>query len=93
MEWSVADVALIVTVTAMGVAVAYLENPQHKATVMMLPVPFTLATLAVGRLIDVTNVIAIGAFFGYWLLVWLLRMRLQMPILVAIPLAVFCYCS
>ena len=56
---------------------------------MMLPVPFTLATLAVGRPIDVTNVIAIGAFFGYWLLVWLLRM----PILVAIPLAVFCYCS
>ena len=92
MEWSVADVALIVTVTAMGVAVAYLENPQHKATVMMLPVPFTLATLAVGRPIDVTNVIAIDAFFGYWLLVWLLRMRLQMPILVAIPLAVFFYC-
>lgn len=92
MEWSVADVALIVTVTAMGVAVAYLENPQHKATVMMLPVPFTLATLAVGRPIDVTNIIAIAAFFGYWLLVWLLRMRLQMPILVAIPLAVFCYC-
>jgi len=92
LEWSVADVALIVTVTAMGVAVAYLENPEHKATVMMLPVPFTMATLAVGRPVDVTNVIAIGAFFGYWLLVWLLRMRLQMPTLVAIPLAVVGYC-
>ena len=64
MPWTLADLALIVTVTAMGVAVAYLRNPEHKATVLMLPVPFTLAMLAVGRPIDATNVIAIPALFG-----------------------------
>ena len=57
MDWSIADIALIAAVTTMGVAVAYFHNPEHKATVLMLPVPFTLATLAVGRPIDATNVL------------------------------------
>ena len=84
MDWTLADMALIVAVTAMGVAVAYLKNPEHKATVLMLPVPFTLATLAVGRPIDATNVLAIPALFGYTFCVWLLRERLRVPILAEI---------
>jgi hypothetical protein len=90
--WTLADLALIVTVTAMGVAVAYLRNPEHKATVLMLPVPFTLAMLAVGRPIDATNVIAIPALFGYSWLVWALRQRCGFPILAAITVAAGSYC-
>ena len=92
MDWTLADMALIVAVTAMGVAVAYLKNPEHKATVLMLPVPFTLATLAVGRPIDATNVLAIPALFGYTFCVWLLRERLRVPILAAIATAAAAYC-
>ena len=92
MDWSVAEIALIVAVTAMGVAVAYLENPEHKATVLMLPVPYTLATLAVGRPVDATNVLGIPALFGYTFLVWLLRQRLRLPILAAIAVAATAYC-
>jgi hypothetical protein len=90
--WTAADLALIVAVTAMGVAVAYLRNPEHKATVLMLPVPFTLAMLAVGRPIDATNVVAIPALFGYTLLVWALRERCGLPILAAIAIAAASYC-
>ena len=77
MDWSIADIALIAAVTTMGVAVAYFHNPEHNATVLMLPVPFTLATLAVGRPVDATNVLGIPALFGYTFLVWLLRQRLR----------------
>ena len=92
MDWSIADIALIAAVTTMGVAVAYFHNPELKATVLMLPVPFTLATLAVGRPIDATNVLAIPALFGYTFLVWLLRQRLRLPILAAIAVSATAYC-
>lgn len=90
--WTVADLALIVAVTAMGVAVAYLRSPEHKATVLMLPIPFTLAMLAVGRPIDATNVVAIPSLFGYTWLVWALRERCGLPILAAIAIAAASYC-
>ncbi|MFM8633578.1 MAG: hypothetical protein ACKOEX_02010 [Planctomycetia bacterium] len=48
LDWTPADAALLVAVTAMGVAVASLRNPEHKATVLMLPVPFSLAMFSVG---------------------------------------------
>lgn len=92
MTWTGADLALIATVTAMGVAVAYLRNPEHKATVLMLPIPFTLAMLAVGRPIDATNVVAIPALFGYSWLVWALRERCGAPVLTAIAIAAGSYC-
>jgi hypothetical protein len=92
LDWTVADAALLVAVTAMGVAVAYLRSPEHKATVLMLPVPFSLAMFSVGRPIEVANVLAIPALFGYTLLVWLLHERLRVPILGAIAGSAGCYC-
>lgn len=92
LDWTVADAALLVAVTAMGVAVAYLRDPEQKATVLMLPVPFSLAMLSVGRPIDAANVLAIPALFGYTLMVWLLHDRLRVPILAAIATSAGCYC-
>lgn len=91
-DWTIADAALLFSVTAMGVAVAYLREPEHKATVLMLPVPFSLAMLSVGRPIDAANVLAIPSLFGYTLLVWLLHDRLRVPILAAITASAGCYC-
>ena len=41
------DIALIVVVSVMGTAIAYVRDPEHKAFVLMLPIPFTLATAAI----------------------------------------------
>lgn len=71
----------------MGTTVAYVRNPEHKAFVLMLPVPFTLASLALGRPIDATNVLGFGLFFLYTIGVWTLHVRCRWPILASI---VFC---
>jgi len=92
MVWTPADIALVLVVTTMGVVVAYLRNPEHKAHVLMLPVPFTLTTLALGRPIDCINILAIAGNFGYTILVWLLHERLRLPILAAIAVSVSGYC-
>ena len=71
----------------MGTVVAYLRNPEHKAFMLMLPVPFTFALLTVGQPVDVTNVLAMLATFGYTVAVWALRVRCRVPIVLAIALA------
>lgn len=43
------NIASIVVVSVMGTAIAYVRDPEHKAFVLMLPFPFTVATLALGR--------------------------------------------
>lgn len=61
------DWLLIVCVSVMGTAVAYLRNPEHKSLVLMFPLPFTLAILSVGKPVDATNVLAMPALFGFTL--------------------------
>ena len=87
------DVALVVVVSIMGTAIAYLRHPERKAFVLMLPVPFTLATLALGRPVDATNVLATGAYFVFTIGVWALHVRLRWPILSAISGSAFVYCA
>ncbi len=85
------DWLLIVGVATMGTAVAYLRHPQHKANVMMLPVPFTLAALSVGKPIDATNALAMPVLFGFTIVVWALHARQRVPMLAAIVVAaVYC---
>ena len=86
------DIALIAVVSIMGTAVAYLRHPEHKAFVLMFPVPFTLATLALGRPLDATNVLAMGVLFGFTIGVWALHARRRWPILAAIAVCATGYC-
>jgi hypothetical protein len=86
------EIALIAGVSLMGTAVAYLRNPEHKAFMLMLPVPFTLATLALGRPVDATNVLAMLPLFGFTIGVWVLYARLQWPIVPAIAACAIVYC-
>lgn len=85
------DIALIVAVSIMGTAVAYLRHPERKAFVLMLPIPFSLAFLAVGRPLDATNVLAMVPMFGFTLGVWGLYARTRLPIVPAIALGVAGY--
>jgi len=86
------DIALIVSVAALGAGAAYLRNPQHKAFVHMFPIPFSFAALSLGRPIDATNVAGIGAMLLFWVGIWLLHGRLRWPIVVVIPICGVGYC-
>jgi hypothetical protein len=85
------DWALIFCVAVMGTFVAYLKNPEHKAFMIMLPFPFTMAVMAVGHPVDASNVIGLCSMFGYTFLVWYFRMRWRLPIILAIVLAVLLF--
>lgn len=87
------DLALIVVVSTMGTAVAYVRHPEHKAFVLMVPVPFTLAVLSLGRPVDATNVLGMAGLFGFSFSVWALRVRLRWPILPAIAVSAVGYCA
>jgi hypothetical protein len=87
------DIALIAVVSVMGTAVAYVRHPEHKAFVLMLPVPFTLAMLSVGRPVDATNVLGMGLLFGFTIGVWGLHARWRWPILAAIVTCAAGYCA
>lgn len=86
------DITLILTVTLQGVALAYLYNPKWKAFMLNLPIPFTIAVLAVGRPIDATNVIGLVDLLLFTNGVrWLYR-NAGWPIVVAIVVATLGYC-
>lgn len=86
------DIALVAVVSIMGTAVAYLHNPQHKAFVLMLPIPFSMATMSVGLPVDATNVIGIGVLGIFSAGTWFLHARLRWPIIPVIVLCGIAYC-
>jgi len=81
------DAALVVVVTAMVAVMAHLHTPRRKALVLSVPLPFTIAVLAVGRPIDATHVAALWLLFAYTLAVYLLHRRLGLALLPGIVLA------
>ncbi len=87
MSISIWDVLLIVMVTAMATGVAYLHQPRHKALVLSLPIPFSLAVLAVGQPVDASNMTALIVLLAYTHAVRWLHYRLRVPIVPAIGIA------
>ncbi|MCC6579223.1 MAG: hypothetical protein IT440_02190 [Phycisphaeraceae bacterium] len=86
------DVLLVAVVSAMGTCVAYLPTPRHKALILSLPIPFTVATLSVGQGINATHVLGLPTLLGFWLVVYDLRIRRNWPIVPAIAAAAAGYC-
>lgn len=86
------DVLLLVAVTALVTAIAYLRHPLWKAFMLSFPLPFTIAVLAVGKPIGASNVAALGLLLLYTYSVYLLRNRLNLPVLPAILLSAGGYC-
>ena len=85
------DLILMAAVSAEAVALAYLYEPRWKAFVYTLPIPFTLATLAVGRPVDATNVLGLALQMIFTQGVRLLRQRLGLPIVPAIIVSTALY--
>jgi hypothetical protein len=81
------DWLLLVAVSLMGTTLAYLHHPKWKALILSLPIPFTLASLSLGRNVDTTNMLGLLFLVIYTNGVRWLYLRLKLPILAAILLS------
>lgn len=91
--FSLLDVVLILAVSAQCVLMARLRHPTAKALMLLIPVPVTFGILAADRPLDITNVVGLVLSMGFTLTVLGLYRRLNVRILLAIPLAALAYCA
>ncbi len=85
------DVLLIAAVSVQATALAYLHHPKWKALLLSLPIPFTLAILAVGRPVDATNALGFVLLLVFTHCVRVLHQELRVPIIAAIVLSALLY--
>jgi len=87
------DLILLVLVSVEATIVAYLYLPKWKAFVLCLPLPFTVASLSLGKQIGVFNVLGLMNLFIYTFLVYLLHKRCKLHIFATILICVAVYCT
>jgi hypothetical protein len=87
------DFALLGLVGGQATLLSYLSHPKWKALILVLPIPFTLAALAVGSPVNTTHVAALNLLLAYTHGVRLLHNRARLPIIPAIVLSAAGYCG
>ena len=91
-HYGIWDVVLLVVVSIQAPLIAYMRNPKWKAIIFSLPIPSTLATMALGHPIDATNSIGLIAFLLYTHGVRWLHQDIKVPIIPSIVLSALGYC-
>jgi len=86
------DIVLLVVVSAQATLLAYLDHPRWKALILALPIPFTLAALAVGAPVNATNVAALNVLLAFIHAVRLLHDKARVPIVPSIAVSAAGYC-
>ena len=86
------DIALLVLVSSQATLLAYLSHPKWKALILALPIPFTLAALALGAPVDASNVVALNVLLAFTHGVRLLHNKAGVPIIPSIALSALGYC-
>jgi len=86
------DILLVAVVSIQATVLAYLYDPRLKAFVLTLPFPFTVASLAVGRPLDATNILGLILLLMFAHMVRLLHVNLHVNIIVSIALSALIYC-
>lgn len=86
------DMTLVVAVSIQATALAYLYRPKWKAFVLNLPIPFTIASMAIKRPIDATNVLGLILLLIFTHGVRLLHSKLRLKIIPSITLSALVYC-
>ena len=86
------DLILLAVVSLQATLLAYLPHPKWKALIMTLPIPFTLASLAVGAPVNTTHVVALNLLLAYTHGVRLLHDRARLPIIPAIVISAAGFC-
>ena len=92
-SFGVWDIVLLVVVSAQATTLSYLKDAKWKALVLALPIPFTLAALAVGAPVNTTHVAALNLLLAYAHGVRLLHARAGVPIIPAIAISAGGYCA
>ncbi len=87
------DLALLSIVSVQATLLAYVRHPKWKALIMVLPIPFTLASLALGAPVNTTHVVALNLLLLYTHAVRLLHVCAGVPIIPAIILSAAGYCG
>ncbi len=93
LEWGfgIWDILLVIVVTAQAVVLARVRDARHKALILTLPFPFTVAIFAVGKPVDASNVVGLLLLFLFVQGVRLQVQRIGVPIVPAIGIAIVGY--
>ncbi|MBI5833388.1 MAG: hypothetical protein HZB16_13905 [Armatimonadetes bacterium] len=81
-EWT-----MVAAISAQATSVAYLHQPRVKAAICSLPIPFTTASLSLGRPVTVHNLLALTLLYLFAVTVRWLHTRWRVPIVLAIVLS------
>lgn len=91
-DWGIYDYLLLALVAAQSTLIAYLAQPKLKAVVYSMPIPFTVAFLAVGRRVDASNVCGLMLLLAFTHAVRILHLNLKVHIVSSIVIAAIGYC-
>ncbi|MFA5204160.1 MAG: hypothetical protein WC708_07120 [Lentisphaeria bacterium] len=89
--WGVYDFLLIAVVSLMAGGVAYVTSPRWKAFLSLLPLPSTLAVLALGQPVDVSFLLGLLLTALFYYLAFALHHKGGLPIVPAIAVAAVAY--
>lgn len=86
------DILLLFAVSIMSVILAYMADPKMKAFILSLPIPFSIATMALGLPVDTTNLMGLTVLLLYTHAVRWLHIGLRLPIVLSIAISAAGYC-
>jgi hypothetical protein len=92
MDVSIWDVLLVLMVSGLVTAVAYVRDPKGKAFFLSIPIPFSFSYLSLGRYVDVTNVTGLLVLLAFTHLVRILHAKLRLHIIPSILISAAFYC-
>ncbi|MHB1001326.1 MAG: hypothetical protein ACYC27_18955 [Armatimonadota bacterium] len=93
LSFNVWDITLLLAVSTMSTILAYMENPKLKAFILTLPIPFTIATVSLGRQVDTTNMMGLVVLLAFTHAVRILHYDLKLPIVLSIVISALGYCT
>lgn len=85
------DALLLVAISLHATTIAYISNPRHKTVVLTLPIPFTMAALALGSRVEITHVVGLINLMLYTHSVRILHQQFKLNIIASIALSVLLY--
>ena len=86
------DITLILAVAVQATVIAYVHDPRWKGVLYVLPVPFSLAVLALGKPIGTDHALGLPMVLLFAHAVRWLHVNGRLPIVPAIVLAALGYC-
>lgn len=82
---------MLIGVSSLATILAYVKSPATKATIAMFPIPFTLASLALGKSVTASNVVAVPILVLYYVTARWLHLKARWPIVLSIVTAILVY--